>query len=131
MADTAQLNAGLRHVYTAAGTALTIGTLLAVIPQESVQPTLDALHQMGDGLQQVFGGASKLVTVLGPVVVAFATKYAVGSASFRSRLAGLVASVNAPDKAVEKAALVAAVDQVPGVAAAATAPEVQAVMPSS
>jgi hypothetical protein len=42
MPDQDTINSLLRQGCTAAGTALTIGTLVAVVPQEAVQPTIAA-----------------------------------------------------------------------------------------
>lgn len=81
-----QVDAGMRHVYTAAGTVFTLAAAVAIIPQDQVQPALDALHQIGDGVKQIMGGFSALWVILGPVVMGFAAKRAMGSATPTAQL---------------------------------------------
>jgi hypothetical protein len=81
------VNSLLRQGYTAAGTAFTIAAMIAVIPQDAVQPAIAALHEIGDGLQQAFGGFSKLVIILGPVVAALSARAAAFAVTLKSQVA--------------------------------------------
>lgn len=99
-----QIDAALRHAYTSAGTLLAFAAVVAVIPQESVQPIIDALRQVGDGLQQVFGGASKLAIIVGPIVAGWMAKIAATSASIKNQAASLKASAESPKAAVAETA---------------------------
>lgn len=109
-----QIQSILRHGYTAAGTALTIGTLIAVVPADAVQPAIAALHDVGDGLQQAFGGVSKLVIIFGPIVVGISAKAAAFAASLRSQVAKVHEA--APQELLNAVAV-----QAPGTLAKATA----------
>jgi hypothetical protein len=122
MPTDAQVSAALRHVYTSAGTVLAIGAIVAVVPQEQVQPIMDALRQVGDGMQQVFGGVSKLVVIVGPIVAAWMAKIAATSASFKSQLRSVTATASAPANVTEKVALATATANVPGIVQVAAAP---------
>jgi len=82
-----QINSLLRQGYTAAGTAFTIAAMVAIIPQDAVQPAVAALHEIGDGLQQAFGGVSKLVVILGPVVIGLSARAAAFAVSLKSQVA--------------------------------------------
>lgn len=108
MVTQAQVDAALRHVYTAAGTVLTIGTVVAVVPQESVQPIMDALRQIGDGLHQMIGGFSKLSLIAGPIVIGLMGKIAAGSAGFRNQLASVMRTAAQPGNMEAKKEVVAA-----------------------
>lgn len=110
-----QLNAGLRHVYTAVGTAFTILVALAVIPQDQVQPALDAIHQIGDGIQQIFGGASKLWIILGPIIASLAAKGAVTAASFKNQLKSVTTAASKPENTEAKKEVLASVATIPSV----------------
>jgi hypothetical protein len=110
-----QVSAALRHVYTSAGTVLAIGTIVAVVPQDQVQPIMDALRQVGDGLQQVFGGVSKLVIIVGPIVAAWMAKIAATSASFKSQLKSVTAAASAPEAVEQKQDMLAATASIPEV----------------
>ncbi len=108
MVTQAQVDAALRHVYTSAGTVLTIGTVIAVVPQDSVQPIMDALRQIGDGLHQIVGGFSKLTLIAGPIVVGIMAKIAAGSAAFKSQLASVMSFAAKPGNMEAKKEVVAA-----------------------
>lgn len=115
-----QVDAALRHAYTSAGTVLAICALAAVIPKEDVQPILDALHQIGDGLEQVFGGASKLVIIIGPVVAVWMGKIAAAKAGFLSQLKSVTAAASVPENIVQKTEMIAATNSIPEVAGVIT-----------
>jgi hypothetical protein len=87
MPSSDQVSSLLRQGYTAAGTAFTIAAMVAVIPQDAVQPAIAALHEVGDGLQQAFGGVSKLVVILGPVVMGLSARAAAFAVSLKSQVA--------------------------------------------
>lgn len=84
--SSAQVNAALRHGGTAAGTLVTIFTVLGVLSPEQSADVIAAVHQITDGLQQVVGGASKIILIVGPIIAGFAAKGAVNAASLRSIL---------------------------------------------
>ena len=108
------INSLLRQGYTAAGTAFTIAAMVAIIPQDAVQPAVTALHEVGDGLQQAFGGVSKLVVILGPVIVGLSARAAAFAVSLKSQVAKV--------RDASHTDLVAVVSQVsPGILAKATA----------
>lgn len=81
-----QVDAGMRHVYTAAGSIFTLLAAVAIIPQDQVQPALNALHQIGDGAKQIMGGFSALWVIIGPVIMGLAAKRAMGSATPAAQL---------------------------------------------
>lgn len=124
-----QVSAAMRHVYTSAGTVLAIGTIVAVVPQDQVQPIMDALRQVGDGLQQVFGGVSKLVLIAGPIVVGWMGKIAAARAGFTSQLKSVISTASAPENVDKKAAVVAATASMPEVEQI-IAPELADAVPS-
>lgn len=109
--DKAQTDAVMRHVYTVGGTTFTIFAALALIPQDQVQPALDALHQVGDGLTTVFGGLSKLWIILGPVAIGLAAKGAGVAATFSHQVRAMIAKAgsDSPQADQAKVALVEAV----------------------
>lgn len=109
-----EIQSMLRHGYTAAGTALTIGALIAVVPVDAVQPTIAALHDIGDGLQQAFGGASKIVLFFGPIIMGVSTKIAAIAVSLKSQVAKV-------HEAAPQELMNAVASQTPGVLAKATA----------
>lgn len=110
----AELQSLLRQGYTAAGTAFTIAAAIAVIPAESVQPAIAALHDIGDGAEKIFGGFSKLVLIFGPVVAGLSAKAAAFAVSLKSQVKSVHAA--APDELMN-----AVTNQTPGVLAKATA----------
>lgn len=125
----AQVSAALRHVYTSAATVLAIGTIVAVVPQDQVQPIMDALRQTGDGLQQVFGGVSKLVLIIGPIIAALSGKAAFASAGFGPQLRSIFNIIAKPGNADQKAQVLAATAAIPEVQKI-VAPDVAATVPS-
>lgn len=110
-----QVSAALRHVYTSAGTVLAIGTLVAVVPQDQVQPIMDALRETGDGLQHAFGGLSKLIVLVGPIVAVWMAKIAASSASFRSQLQSVFSQAATPGNVEQQKAMVVATASIPQV----------------
>jgi hypothetical protein len=84
-----QVNAALRHVGTATASAASVFVVLGFLSPEQAQAVIADMQQIVDGLQQVFGGFSKLLIVIGPV---FATVMA-GFAAKSGGAANLVASV--------------------------------------
>lgn len=126
-----QVDAALRHAYTAAGTVLALGAVVAVVPQESVQPIMDALRQTGDGLQQVFGGMSKLLVIVGPIVGAWMAKIAATKAGFTSQLKSVTAAASAPENVEQKKEMLAATASIPEVKKVIAEPEIAAATPSA
>lgn len=123
-----QLNAALRHVYTVGGTVFTLLATFALIPQEQVQPALNALHQIGDGLKQVFGGVSALWVIIGPVIIGLAGKGAVSAATFKNQLKSVTNGAAADES--KKVALADATANVPGIAKVEAAPEIANATPN-
>lgn len=83
----AVVNSVLRHVGTSAATAVSIFVTLGYISPENAQEVLAATHQVMDGLQQVFGGLSKIAIILGPAAAAVTTWLAGRSSTVRATLA--------------------------------------------
>lgn len=119
MADVAQINAGLRHVYTASGTAITVLGALAVLPPDQVQPAIQAMHEAVDAATQFVGALAKLWPILGPVIIAFAAKSGFNAAGVKEQLASLLAKTQ-NNVAVKNEVLNAVAEQVPGVQAVVT-----------
>lgn len=114
-----QINAALRHVYTVGGTVLTMAAVVAVIPQDSVQPAIMALHDVGDGLHQAFGGATKLLLIVGPALTAIPGARAFINSGFGKQLASVISQAKSSDTR-EKSEQVAV--------ATATLPEVEKIV---
>lgn len=87
----------LRHVYTSAGTLLFIGTAIAVVPQDSVQPILNSLHTIGDDVGKLIGDFKALMVLIGPIIIALTAKYAGAAASFQTFLKKVRAVSTAPE----------------------------------
>lgn len=124
-----QVGSGLRHVYTAGGTAFTLMAGLALMPTEQVQPALDALHQIGDGIKQIMGGASALWAIVGPVIIGFAVKAGVMKSSFASQLASVTKQASNGDTAARNQ-MIAATTTIPAVEKI-VAPTVSSEIPSA
>ena len=90
----AVVNSALRHVGTAGGTAVGIFATLGFLSPDNAQAVIVALHQMTDGLQQAFGGFSKIVVIVGPAFAALMAGFAAKSSTLKS----LLASVAQADK---------------------------------
>lgn len=91
-----QVNAGLRHVGTAAGTTVAVFTVLGMLSADQAAGVLAGVHEMTDGLQHVFGGASKVLYIVGPIAMVWMGKIAVGSASIQSQAKSLFAAASGP-----------------------------------
>lgn len=113
-----QVNAGLRHVYTAGASAFTVLATFALISPEQSQDLLNALHQVGDGVKSVFGGLSKMWIILGPVGAGLAAKGAVSSAGLKSQLASVLKAALTSDEA--KKEVLQKLPEMPGVQAVVT-----------
>ena len=92
MPTQAQIDSLLRQGYTAGGTAFTIAAMLAIIPQDAVQPAIVALHQIGDGLKQALGGFSNLIIIFGPIIMGLSAKAAAFAVSLKSQIKGVHAA---------------------------------------
>lgn len=110
-----QVSAALRHLYTSAGTVLGMGAALALIPQDQVQPSLDALREVGDGIQKVFGGVSKLLIIVGPLVGVWMAKIAAVRSGLSSQVSSLFSKASAPENVELKKEVLAATAELPGV----------------
>lgn len=78
--------AGGRHLATAAGTVVSLIGVLHMLPPEQVLGLKTSIDKITDG----FAG---LWTILGPIAMATAAKYAVKSASPQAQAAALVQAV--------------------------------------
>lgn len=119
MVDAAQINAGMRHVYTASGTAITVLGALAVLPPDQVQPAIQAMHEAVDAATQFVGALAKLWPILGPVIIAFAAKSGFNAAGVKEQLASLLNKARS-DTEVKNEVLNAVAESVPGVKAVVT-----------
>lgn len=126
MPDQDAINSLMRQGYTVGGTAFTIAAMIAIIPQESVQPAIAALHQVGDGLQTAFGGFRSLFLIFGPVAIGLSAKAAAFAVSLKSQ-------VKRVHEAAPHELMNAVADQTPGTLAKATAslPGVQVTVSSA
>lgn len=79
-----QVNAVLRHVYTASGTAISILAILG-LSQGDATALGAAVHQIGDGIASIAAGIGSLV----PIGMSI---YAAWSASMKSKLKSLNAN---------------------------------------
>jgi hypothetical protein len=98
-----QVNAGLRHVLSYAGGGVTVLASLGFVDPENAKSLILALNEIGDGVQKVFGGISKIGIIIGPIMGVVGTTYAVKSATFRNQLASVIRS--AQDKKEAKVEL--------------------------
>jgi Mn2+/Fe2+ NRAMP family transporter len=87
--SSAQVRAGLRHVATASVTAATVLGTLGLLSADQTRDIISGLQQLGNGLQDVFGGASKVIIILGPIAAGWIAKVAVTSASLKSQLTAI------------------------------------------
>lgn len=78
------INAVLRHVYTATGTAISILAILG-LSQGDATALGAAVHQIGDGIASIAAGVSALVPIASAV-------YAAYSATIKSKLKSLDAN---------------------------------------
>ena len=63
-----QVNNVIRHVGTAAGTAVAIFAGLAILNGDQAADATNALKDLFDGLSQAAGGAFKLGIIVGPII---------------------------------------------------------------
>ena len=84
--STGQVNAALRHAGTAAGTAVTIATVMGLLPADDAAKVTDAFQHIAHGLEEAFGGFATVFAVVGPVAMGLFTKSAVAAASLKSQL---------------------------------------------
>ncbi len=108
-----QVNAALRHVGTSAATATTIFVMLGFLNADQAQGILAAMQDVVAGLQQAFGGFSKIAIIIGPVFATMMATYAAKSGSAAS-LVGTLLKMAHKDEAA-KTALVNATTALPEV----------------
>lgn len=114
-----QVDAAMRHVYTSAGTVLALASAVALVPQADIQPIMDALREMGDGLHHIFHGAEALMIVIGPLIAGWMGKIAYFNSGFGQRLKSVIVQASQPGNQEQK-------EQV--VVATATLPEVEKIV---
>lgn len=95
---TGQVNAGLRHAGTAAGTAVTIGAALGMMSSDDAAKVIAALQHVTHGLEEAFGGFATIFVVVGPIAIALFTKGAVAAASLKNQLHAVTTN---PDVTIE------------------------------
>ena len=108
-----QVNAALRHVGTSAATAVTVFTALGFLSPEQAQGIVAAMQDVVAGLQQAFGGFSRIAIIIGPVFATLMAAYAAKSGSAAS-LVGTLLKMAHTD-ATAKTALVNATSALPEV----------------
>jgi len=108
-----QVNAALRHVGTSAATAITVFTALGFLTPEQSQGIVSAMQDVVAGLQQAFGGFSKIAIIVGPIFATLMAAYAAKSGSASSLVGTLLKMANNNDAA--KTALVNATTSLPEV----------------
>jgi hypothetical protein len=81
-----QVAAGVRHLVTAGGTAFTILGALAFLPPDKAQMAVEKLQMIGSDINKLTGDLSALWIIIGPAVMLWMGKIAVGSASLKSQL---------------------------------------------
>ena len=104
-----QVNAALRHVGTASASVASVFVVLGFLSPEQSAAVIADMQQIVAGLQQAFGGFSKLALVLGPVMATVMATYAAKSGSAASMLGNLIKMThnsNAPAADEAKAAIV-------------------------
>jgi hypothetical protein len=112
------VNAALRHIGTATGTATGIFVVLGFLSPEQSASIIQAMHDVTAGLQQAFGGFSKIALIAGPVFAAWMATMASRSATVKSQISSILnatkssSSVTAEDA---KQQLVAATATLPEV----------------
>jgi hypothetical protein len=85
-----QVNSALRHVGTATGTTVGLFVVLGQLSPEQASSIIAAMHQVTDGLQQAFGGISKISLIIGPLFAAWMALMAGKSAGVKSQLANIL-----------------------------------------
>lgn len=110
-----QVNAVMRHAYTAGGTLFTILATLALIPQEKVAALMTSLHQIGDAVNQITGALSAMWIILGPLAIGLAAKGAAFAASFRSQLKSVTSQAALPSNLEQKKEMISATANLPEV----------------
>lgn len=124
-AASAGLPAGMRHVYTAAGTALGMLGLLHVLSADDIVKTKAAIDQIA-------GGFATLWTVLGPAVIAASGWFAVKSAGPLAQIKTLLSSRQGQQALQDSPGVIAAVAESPKVVAPiVTEPAIAAAAPST
>jgi len=97
-----QVNAFLRHVYTALGSISATVVILGLLTQGDATKITNALHQIGDGFSSIIAGLSALIPVLSGL-------YASWTASRTSRLKAMAADPEVKQVVVATAAVADAV----------------------
>lgn len=122
-----QVNSVLRHVGTASASVASVFMVLGFLTPEQSQAVIADMQQIVAGLQQAFGGFSKLIIVVGPVFAGLMATFAAKSGSAASLLSTLtkIAHSNTPvadDAKIAIANAAAALPEVQKVVAPALAP---------
>jgi len=112
-----QVNAALRHVGTAAASAASVFVVFGFLTPEQAQSVIADMQDIVGGLQQAFGGFSKLALLLGPIFTTLMATYAAKSGTVFNLLATLnkIANSSKPVSTDAKAAIVNAASALPEV----------------
>jgi len=112
-----QVNAALRHVGTATASAASVFVVFGFLTPDQAQAVIADMQQIIGGLQQAFGGFSKLALLLGPIFATLMATYAAKSGTVISMLASLnkIANSNKSTSTEAKAAIVNAASALPEV----------------
>lgn len=93
-----QVSAALRHVGTAGATTVGVFAVLGILSPDQVAAVIADIHQITDGLQQTFGGVSKIIIIVGPIAATYFAKGAVMAAGLRRQLKAIT---NNPDVKIQ------------------------------
>ena len=85
-----QVNAALRHVGTASASVASVFVVLGFLTPDQSSAVIADMQEIVAGLQQAFGGFSKLALVLGPVLATVMATYAAKSGSAASMIGALI-----------------------------------------
>ena len=112
-----QVNAALRHVGTATASVASVFVVFGFLTPDQAQAVIADMQQIIGGLQQAFGGFSKLALLLGPIFATLMATYAAKSGTVISMLASLnkIANSNKSTSTEAKAAIVNAASALPEV----------------
>lgn len=84
--DPGQLDAGLRHLGTAAATGGTIVAALGLLSADEAHAVVDKLQDVGTHVKAIMGDLSAIWVIVGPVAAVWMGKMAASSASLRNQL---------------------------------------------
>ena len=98
-----QVNAALRHVGTASASVASVFVVLGFLTPDQSQAIIADMQQIVAGLQQAFGGFSKLAIIVGPIFAGLMATFAAKSGSVTSIIATLLKTAHANTIASDEA----------------------------